>query len=174
LEVRQRLYDTLPVFRVRATTRYGRTPLELVPIALMHHSPDARAYVLENDTVRVRSETQTGFRLGGMLMMNALRFGREGEFALGPVLGFGVGGEGKLLSDYLGGVAVSFRDVLRVGFGAGYSTLQTRLVGGAQVGSARPADAKDIDDLLEDQREPSTFLLFSISGLKLPIPFPGM
>ncbi|HLL47870.1 MAG TPA: hypothetical protein VK399_14255, partial [Longimicrobiaceae bacterium] len=170
---RQRVHDTLPVLRVRAATRFPRSTVELIPVGLMHHSPDAPEYAFESDTLRLRSESTTGFRFGGMFLVNALQFGREREFAFGPGLGFGIGGEGKVLSDYLGAVMLSFRDVARIGFGAGYSVLESRLVGSAQVGRPRPAAAKDLADILEDRREPSGFLIFSITGLKLPIPIPG-
>lgn len=172
LRKRQRAHDTVPLFRLRADTRFPRNPVELIPIGFMHYSAGAREYALENDTLRVHGENTTGFRVGGMLLVNAYQFGREREFTVGPGLGFGVGGEGKLLSDYLAALLLSFRDVLRIGVGAGYSVLESRLISGAQVGQPRPANAKDIGEILEDRREPSTFLIFSLAGLKLPVPLP--
>lgn len=154
---------------LHAHRRHARPWLEVIPIGLTVYSPGAPRYELVRDTIRERSEDTFAFRPGALALANPLVFGETSDWALGGGIGFGVGGEGKVLSDYLGAVMLSYRDRFRFGVGAGYATQNSHLTGGLRSGSSRPADAAKLDDVLEEQREASIFLLFDFTGLKLPV-----
>lgn len=160
--------DTGAVVRVHARVRYERPLIELMPVAFGFRS-DADEYAIQNDTLRRVDQDHTGWRTGGMLLVNGPNIGALWNSAPGVGFGFGVGGEGQLLSDGFISLMWSVRDQLRLGVGYGQSSLPSTLV--SQSSLNQPTDANDVSELVKKDWEGSWFVVLNILGLKVKSPF---
>jgi len=146
---------------------YERGTVEITAAAFMGIATGISSFSVVNDTVRETRGSVFPVRVGAVFLYNAVRFGSQGEGALGIGLGFGFLGEKKALSDVFGTGVLSYRDMFRIGFGLGRSTVAGRLKAPASIGAPLPPNAGKLEDLVESRGALAGYIVFQIAGLDL-------
>jgi hypothetical protein len=160
--------DTGAVVKIQMIPRFERPTVELVPLVFGAMARDVPEFSLVRDTVRVTRDDGWAIRPGAMMLGNLLDFGPRQEISLGAGLGFGLGGDNKIISDILVGPMLSYREMFRVGVATGMARFPSTLRAPAEIGRPLPPDAGKLDDLTQTRLRRATFLVFILPGIKLP------
>jgi hypothetical protein len=156
------------VITVRVKVPFIHDRVEAFPVAMVVGTPSAHHFAVENSLVGDDVRDDVKWKAGGILALNFLR--RE-EVAAGAAIGMATDGAKLSNADFFLGPIVSWREILRVGVGAGYTEVPVRLKSGASVGAALPAGASTIDDVVARDRKLGWSFFIAIPGLSLKNPF---
>ena len=161
--------DTGPVFKVVATPHYAREAVEIIPIAFAAVTDDVPAFSIRDGAVVREAGEEANFGAGMMVVANAFEFGPRRSLSVGAGLGVALIGDDRLFSGLYATPMLSFLDTFRVGVGYGFHRVASGLKSPAVVGQPLPADAGELNDLLEIRSRGSLFVTFSITGLGIPL-----
>jgi hypothetical protein len=151
---------------VVVTTEYLRPVVEVIAVALgVRQSGVAQLSVTDSVLSMGRGSAFTP-RAGTAIVLNALRWGPQREVSAGPLLGIGIGGEGKVLSDFYVGGSFAVRDWFQVGVAWGQSRVPFRLKSSYRVGQ-KIGEVEDLTELLESDFRDAVYIVFNVLGLSL-------
>jgi hypothetical protein len=156
---------------VTVTPRYKWPLLEVSPSALYVYSPNAPAFTVQNGIVRQGTD-EFRWRLGTVLVANALPLGEEADVNLGGMVGLGwLDAKGQTPVDILFGGVMSVRNLLRIGLGFGSTSRPDHLKAPGVVDQALPAGTTTLDSLVVNRRRVGLFATIMVTGWSIKTPF---
>ena len=145
---------------------YRRQILELVPLVSLTYAANTITYGAENGVITQNPGDGFKFRAGAMLLYNFAHFGKYREGAVGAGLGYSIPQKG-VLENFQIGTMISYKQLFRLGVGAGFSPYPSGLKNGLKAGDPRPASAGNLEELVTYDRKLSFFINFSFSGITI-------
>lgn len=144
---------------------YVRKTFEVVPVVNLVFQSDRQKFYVENNLVKSAVDDEAKFNIGAMALMNFASFGEFKEFGVGFGIGYSLQTDGSTNS-FFAMPSLSYKSIVRIGFGYGYSSAPVGLNNGAAVGSPLPANISNIEDVVDYKRKSAAVLSIAISGLK--------
>jgi len=145
--------------------RYTRKRFEVVPVVNLIFQSNAQKYYVENKILKSSPDDEAKFNLGAMALMNIASFGDYKEYGVGIGIGYSLELEGKTNSIFIL-PSISYKNIVRIGVGFGFTSSPVGLKEGATVGMALPENISDIDDFIDYKRKTAAVISIAISGFK--------
>jgi len=145
---------------------YVRKRFEVVPVVNLIFQGNRQKFSVKDGIVASEQDDDAKFNIGAMALMNFTSFGEFKEYGVGLGIGYSIEPGGSASSFFLI-PSLSYKSIVRIGFGFGYNLSPVGLKDGATVGAALPANISNIDDVINYKRKPAAVLTIAISGLKL-------
>src|SRR4030095_3946623 len=139
---------------------------EVVPVVNLIFQSNRQKFTLENGIVSSTTDDDAKFNIGAMALMNFASFGDFKEFGVGLGVGYSIEPGGKA-SSFFAIPSLSYKNIVRFGFGFGYNMSPVGLKNGAKVGAPLPDDITNIEDVVDYKRKLAAVFTISIAGIKL-------
>jgi|SRR5579863_1766518 len=145
---------------------YVRKTFEVVPVVNLVFQSNRQQFSVKNGIVASGPDDDAKFNIGAMALMNFASFGDFKEYGVGLGIGYSMQPGGSSSSFFLI-PSLSYKSIVRIGFGFGYNLSPEGLKNGATVGAALPANISNINDVIDYKRKPAAVMTIAISGIKL-------
>lgn len=144
---------------------YERKTFQVVPVLNLVFQSNHQKFVVEEGVVKSITDDDAKFNVGAMALMNFTSFGLYKEWGVGIGIGYSIQPGGKAGS-FFAIPSLSYRDVVRIGFGFGYNLAPAGLKNGAKVDMPLPENITDIENVVDYKRKPAAVFTIAIAGLK--------
>lgn len=145
---------------------YVRKRFEVVPVVNLVFQSNRQKFSVKDGIVASEQDDDAKFNIGAMALMNFASFGDFKEYGVGLGIGYSMQPGGNASSFFVI-PSLSYKSIVRIGFGFGYNLSPVGLKNGATVGAALPDNISNIEDVIDYKRKPAAVLTIAISGLKL-------
>jgi hypothetical protein len=145
---------------------YVRKRFEVVPVVNLVFQSNRQAFSVEDNLIKSIPDDDAKFNIGAMALMNFTSFGEFREYGVGLGVGYSLQPSGKS-SSFFAIPSLSYKDIVRLGFGFGYNLAPVGLKNGAKVDAPLPQNISNIQDVIDYKRKPAAVFTIAISGLKL-------
>lgn len=143
---------------------YVRKTFEVVPVVNLVFQSSRKKYAVEDNIITSSPDDEARYNFGVMALMNFASFGESKKFGVGLGVGYSLQANGKENSLFVM-PSLSYKSIVRIGFGFGYNYAPVGLNDGAEVGSPLPSNISNIEDVIDYKRRPAAVLSIAISGL---------